>query len=94
MLRNQNMACTFGTQAGDLAGQVRGTANMRPGSISVSVLHSDFSEERQGYPRFTGYGILDAGPEPTEKQICLCSATGDPSAAIWARLIVSRALSS
>jgi len=94
MLRNQNMARTLGTTAGNLAGQVRGTANMRQRSVSVSVLHSDSSEERQGYPHFTGNGLLGADPDPTEKPICLCSAAGDPSSAIWARLIVSRALSS
>ena len=93
MLRNQNMACTLGTTAGNPAGQVRGTAKMRQGSVSVSVLHSDSSEGRQGYPHFTGNGLLGAEPDPSEtKQICLSAVAGDPSAAIWARLIVSRAL--
>lgn len=98
MLRNQqNMAQTLGTAAGNQAGQVRVIAGLRPRSVS-SLRHSDSSEERQGYlDCFTETGHLTADPTMTGtsciKRDCQCMP-GDPSAAVWARLIVSRALSS
>ena len=97
MLRNQqNMAQTLGTQAGNLAGQFRGIAMVRTGSVS-SLPHSDSSGKRQGYSWQTGTDQLVTEPEiaqtPETKPVCLCSP-GDPTAAIWARLIVSQALSS
>lgn len=97
MLSNQNMAQTAGTSTGNFAGMVRGTAVARSCSVLRSLSHSDSSWERQGYQRITGSGLLGAEPEvhqtPEIKPVALCMP-GDPSAAIWARLIVSRALSS
>lgn len=97
MLRNQqNMAQTLGTQAGNLAGQFRGIAVARNRSVS-SLSHSDSSGKRQGYSWRTGTDQLMTEPETTPtpeiKPACQCSP-GDPAAAIWARLIVSQALSS
>ena len=97
MLSNTNMAQTLGTTAGNFAGMVRGTAVARSRSVLRSLSHSDSSGERQGYQRITGNGLLGAEPENTMtlaiKPSCHC-LPGDPSDAIWARLIVSRALSS